>query len=410
MLTVPVSGMVGTGIKEGKDMPDYAQTKLLTRILAAMSALLSLIAIFLCGGADHAGILRFFLILVLLAGVCVIVLSVLSDGSEPVTDADMEVNGRSVSVNHFRTMVTHIHQSVDVIDKFKKEFEGNINLINSEIESIGSAVQEIAENATSQAGETADLSAQMNDVGDVINETSEQVKILTGSTEKMERQNHDLRKILSDLFSISERTKSAIDEVHGQTNATNASVEEIRKVVDLISGISSQTNLLSLNASIEAARAGEAGKGFAVVADEVRALAEQSNESAKQIGGIVEQLIANSNTSVQTMESVLKEIDLQNAKLADTREAFDTLNGEIDSVAGAVSSISDQVEALNTTKNAVTSTIDSLSGIAQANAASTEETSASLTALEGPLDECNKAPRVVNDIAAELRRDAGDMF
>ena len=383
-------------------MPDYGQTKLLTRILAAVSALLALIGLFLCAGAAHAGLLRFFLILMLLAGVCVIVLSVLSEGNEPVPESSMEINGRKVSVNHFRTMVSHIHQSVDVIDKFKKEFEGNITLINSEIESIGSAVQEIAENATNQAGETADLSGQMNDVGDVINETSEQVKILTGSTNKMEKQNEDLRRILSDLFSISERTKSAIDEVHGQTNATNASVEEIRKVVDLISGISSQTNLLSLNASIEAARAG--------VADEVRALAEQSNESAKQIGGIVEQLIANSNTSVQTMESVLKEIDLQNAKLADTREAFNTLNDEIDSVTGAVSSISNQVDALNTTKNAVTATIDSLSGIAQANAASTEETSASLTALEGPLDECNKAPRVVNDIAAELRRDAGEMF
>ena len=68
------------------------------------------------------------------------------------------------------------------------------------------------------------------------------------------------------------------------------------------------------------------------------------------------------------------------------------------------------MDALNTTKSALQSTIDSLSGIAEANAASTEETSASLASLQGPLEECCKAPQVVKDIADELERDAGAKF
>ncbi len=386
-------------------MLDIEQSSLLTKILSCVVAILALIAIFLCGGATHGVLLRVLLVVVMLSAIIVVIVSGMAGTEDMEAAGAIDIDGQYITPDRFRTMIEHVNLSVDVIDRFKEEFESNVSQINGGITSIGSAVHEIAENATSQAGETADLSNQMGDVEDVINETSEQVTILSGSTEEMEKQNEGLRMILSDLFSISERTKNAIDEVHGQTNATNDSVTEIRKVIDLISSISSQTNLLSLNASIEAARAGEAGKGFAVVADEVRALAEQSHESANQINDIVEQLIENSNISVETMGNVLKEIDLQNKKLADTKVAFDALNNEIDSVTGAVSHISGQVEALNRTKGAVMTSIDSLTGIAQANAASTEETSASLSALEAPLEECSKAPLVINDIAEELRRD-----
>ena len=88
------------------------------------------------------------------------------------------------------------------------------------------------------------------------------------------------------------------------TDQTNESAAKIQEVTSLISSIAEETNLLSLNASIEAARAGEAGRGFAVVAEEIGKLAEQSNQSAKQIEDIIAQLVADSSRSVKTMEAV----------------------------------------------------------------------------------------------------------
>ena len=147
---------------------------------------------------------------------------------------------------------------------------------------------------------------------------------------------------------------------------------------------------MSLNASIEAARAGEHGKGFAVVADEIRKLAEQSRESASQITGIIEMLIRNSNTTVDTMKKVTDMIDQQGEELNQTKSVFGDLDKEIGMVGDAVDNIRNEVEQLNNLKNSVMGAVDNLAAIAQENAASTEETSASMQQLGNLVAECKK--------------------
>ena len=110
----------------------------------------------------------------------------------------------------------------------------------------------------------------------------------------------------------------------------------IGNAVDMITDIAGQTNLLSLNASIEAARAGEYGKGFAVVADQIRQLADQSANTAKEIGEIVAELIENSNTSVETMGVVRQEMTGQYEKLNTTKDIFEQLNEEVNNVVTAI--------------------------------------------------------------------------
>lgn len=310
-----------------------------------------------------------------------------------------------------QTLVTNLSDTIKQINKttaalgtFSGEFKENFQNIDTSIGDVNSAVEDIANGATSQASETQSVSAQMDGMGEAIGEASEGMDRLLESTNDMKNKNNLMGKTLQQLMEISEQTKVSIDEVHEQTNVTNSSVTEIRNVVDIISDIANQTNLLSLNASIEAARAGEQGKGFAVVADEVRNLAEQSADSAQKISAIVEELISQSNVSVETMNSVLDEIDRQNEKLATTQQVFKELGEGIEVVADEITKSSDQITQLNAVKTQVVDALSSLAAIAEENAASTEETSATMIQLETIVNDCNQATNQLVVLADDLQQ------
>lgn len=295
------------------------------------------------------------------------------------------------------SIVVNIHHSTGELAEFKDDFQKKFETINNSISNVNVAVDEIANGATSQADETQKVSSQINDMGDAITKTSQNVDSLTQSTEQMKEHNEQLDTTIQELMAISDRNKESLAAVYNQTNETNQSVMHIGNAVDMITDIAGQTNLLSLNASIEAARAGEYGKGFAVVADQIRQLADQSANTAKEIGEIVAELIENSNTSVETMGVVRQEMTGQYEKLNTTKDIFEQLNEEVNNVVTAIESISTEVESLDKLKGEVLGSAESLAAIAQENAASTEETSASMMELGEIVNDCNaKTQQLVN--------------
>ncbi len=300
------------------------------------------------------------------------------------------------------SIVVNIHHSTGELAEFKDDFQQKFETINNSISNVNVAVDEIANGATSQADETQKVNSQINDMGDAITKTSQNVDSLTQSTEQMKEHNEQLDTTIQELMAISDRNKESLAAVYNQTNETNQSVMHIGNAVDMITDIAGQTNLLSLNASIEAARAGEYGKGFAVVADQIRQLADQSANTAKEIGEIVAELIENSNTSVETMGVVRQEMTGQYEKLNTTKDIFEQLNEEVNNVVTAIESISTEVESLDKLKGEVLGSAESLAAIAQENAASTEETSASMVELGEIVNDCNTKTQQLVDIADSM--------
>lgn len=305
-------------------------------------------------------------------------------------------------VESMRDIITNITTSSQALQGFSEEFSASFDRIAESINNVNIAVDEIANGSSSQAAETMSASQKVTQMGTALDETTANVETLGSSSVKMREYNKTAAKNLDELSAISETTKSSVLLVQNQTNQTNDSAQEIREATELITDIANQTNLLSLNASIEAARAGENGRGFAVVADEIRNLSEQSRESAERIVEIVNTLIANSNTSVTTMNEVAENIRTQNNKIEETGEMFRSLNEEIAEVTEAIEKIRKQTEALDVQKKEVLDIVDGLAVIAEQNAAGTEETSASMAEFHEIIDSCHEATEELTKLAQNL--------
>jgi methyl-accepting chemotaxis protein len=318
-----------------------------------------------------------------------------------------EIGNIARSIHALTTGLARIIHSIlktsDEMDTFSVQFQDSFEKISESIANVNVAVEEIANGATSQAGETQNVNERMNEMGVAIEETAQQVVSLREAAQTMQEYNNTVGQTIVELSQISDETRRSVNEVHEQTNTTNRSTQEIRTATEIIADIADQTNLLSLNASIEAARAGEMGKGFAVVADEIRVLADQSRDSAEQISKVVDSLIENSNTSVETMLNLVDVIQKQDEKLSDTRQVFESLNSEITEVGDAIANINARIERIGRSKTVAMGGVESLAAIAQQNAASTQETAASMTELDKIVSECSQATQQLVSMASELK-------
>lgn len=218
----------------------------------------------------------------------------------------------------------------------------------------------------------------------------------------MEESGNVAKQALAELGAINRKASDSIDVIYEQTNTTNESALKIKDATSLIASIADETNLLSLNASIEAARAGDAGKGFAVVASQIQKLAEQSNDSAKQIEEIIQTLLKDSETAVQTMEEVREIMRQQNEKVQQASEVFETVNRGVETSIHGMADVQQQNEKIDTARSNIVDTVQSLSAIAEENAATTEETSAAMTEIGAVIQQISQNAQDLEKIAEVL--------
>ncbi|MCD7709646.1 MAG: methyl-accepting chemotaxis protein [Clostridiales bacterium] len=300
-------------------------------------------------------------------------------------------------------VVTHSAKSVS---ESSTEFSESFERMSTSIRAVNSAADEIAKGATTQSSDADVVTQKVQELDEIISDEYRMIKELTDIANTLKQSMNTALGSIQNLSDISGKTSKSIEFVHEQTTKTNDSVSSIQEAVNLISDITSQTNLLSLNASIEAARAGEQGKGFAVVADEIRNLADMSASSASDIDNSVRILMENSDKSMEQVASVVVDLRKQMEVLEETVNMFKTLQEQVGEMEQVTGEISAQTERLDEVKSIVTDSIADLASITQENAAATEETSASMQEFASTVDSYSQQIDDLMHLSGDLKQQA----
>ena len=163
------------------------------------------------------------------------------------------------------------------------------------------------------------------------------------------------------------------EQVNEAMRKLQQKTKEVEEITGMIYKISSQTNMLALNASIESARAGEAGRGFAVVAEQIRQLAEQTRVSTENISKIVGELDTNAEEVVEAVEKSMAATEQQNAMISTAAENFEKLDRNITSLIGGIKEIDTDISGIYEANNKIVESISQLSATAEEITANAEQ-------------------------------------
>ncbi|MCR4715793.1 MAG: cache domain-containing protein [Lachnospiraceae bacterium] len=302
----------------------------------------------------------------------------------------------------FERLVNQLKSSAQQLEDTAIELSNTAEGAHTMTTDVASAVDEVANGATTQATATMEAQTQTEILSAAVSTITTNVDDLYSNVGNMIESSKIVNSNMDELLKSNEQTLTAVEKINEQEAITAESVRSIQKAADMITDIASQTNLLSLNASIEAARAGEAGRGFAVVASEISGLAEQSNASAKEISVIIQQLLQESETSLAVAKNLKEVAEVQGDRITETKEAIDTLSGGIDLTGKSSGAIEAQVGEISGARDSIVDQVDSLSAISEENAASAQQTTASTSELNQLLENLNQDAEELTAIATQL--------
>lgn len=317
--------------------------------------------------------------------------------------------GRAVEelIDRLRTIVGDLKKSSDTLYTSGNSLDEMAGQSSAAADEISRAVEDISKGAVSQAEEIENASMEIATMGEVIENIVQNVGNLTNTSQTMTAAGDASSVTMQELSASNDRTTEAIRRIGEQIRLTNTSIEKIGAAATLITSIADQTSLLSLNASIESARAGEAGRGFAVVAGEIQKLAVQSDEAAAEIQQIIDTLLAESERTMDVMKEAEGLVAEQQGKLDDTKTRFSEVNDGINVSREGTDVIRGNADSCDRARAQVVDVISNLSAISQENAASAEETTASMQELNATISMLAEAAGSLKVLSEDLNNEMG---
>lgn len=328
----------------------------------------------------------------------------LTEGKDEIAEL---ASGFNAMVKNLRGLILRVHNSVEQMAASSEELTASSSESAQASSQVANSVTEIAQGADTQQNVVEKTSAVVEEIASSIRQATTEanyaVEKSSQAGEKAKEGGISIARAVEQMILI-QKTVNHSAQVVGNLGERS---KEIGQIVDTISGIAAQTNLLALNAAIEAARAGEQGRGFAVVAEEVRKLAEQSQESAKQIAELIGEIQNDTDKAVIAMDDGTQQVSLGAEVVNVAGDSFQEITILVTQVSEQVAKIFSAISQIDMGNQRIVSSVGIIDDLSKKAAAESQTVSAATEEQSASMAEIASASQNLANMAQQLRETVG---
>ena len=300
-------------------------------------------------------------------------------------------------------IVGRIRNSSDTMSANSYELNDTSSQTLAANNEISKAVEDVAEGSTGMAASISKINENLLEMSNETKDINESVNEIRNQTTAVQDSSKIMNDKIKSMQDSSRKMDDGISAISKRIETVNTTVDKVSNIVSVIEEISSETNLLSLNASIEAARAGDAGKGFAVVAQEIRVLSDNTNTELENIKQIISSLVEECRYCVQASGTIVEDNAKQKEEIKAVLDEFGSLDEQIQKTAEKADEIEELVTAMIELNDDITKSSNSLTDVSAANAAATEEMNANIEELNAMMHGVSEMAEHMNNESDGLK-------